>query len=206
MYNFRFKGSYKNESQLLDGALLPENAERINAPTGIAEMNLFVILFMPFIFMINFIIFFRKGFILEIDIFTLSICCTLVLLLSIIFYMLCTSVSTCMLYNNELEKEVWIHVKSLTIFIHCNGSTSRKRYVLINLLPILLLGLIPNILWAIGIFDLNFYLSYSIMMFCSIFILSNVIQVIKAIKVLKQSPKNSIIINYGFKLYWYNEE
>ncbi|MBE6072335.1 MAG: hypothetical protein E7208_10285 [Clostridium butyricum] len=203
MYNIKFKGSYKNESQLLDGALLPENAKRINAPTGIAEMNLFAILFMPFIFMINLVIFFSKGFILEFDIVILTICCILVLLVSIIFYMLCAFVSTYMLYNNELEKEVWIHVKSLTIFIHCNGSTSRKRYVLINLLPILLLGLIPNILWAIGIFDLNFYLSYSIMIFCSIFILSNVIQVIKAIKILKQAPKNSMIINHGFKLYWY---
>lgn len=206
MYNLKFKGIYKNEQQLLDGKLLPESAQRINAPSGIVEENLFGVLFIPFIISINLIIFFSKEFYIECDIITLNICSILSLIVSFIFSLMCIFISMYILYNKKLEKEVWIHVKSLTIFIHCNGLALRKRYVLINLLPILLFGLIPNILWAIGIFDSNFYLSFSIMMFCSIFILFNVGQVIKAIKVLKQAPKNSMIINHGFKLYWYKEE
>ena len=130
MYNLKFKGIYKNEQQLLDGKLLPESAQRINAPSGIVEENLFGVLFIPFIISINLIIFFSKEFYIECDIITLNICSILSLIVSFIFSLMCIFISMYILYNKKLEKEVWIHVKSLTIFIHCIGLALRKRYVL----------------------------------------------------------------------------
>ncbi len=107
------------------------------------------------------------------------------------------------LYPKNYEKEIWLYAKFLTIIIYCNAPVPRNRFIIINSLPSIIFGFFPFVLWVIGFFDFNSYLSFFIMIFSLGNIVFNIGILIKSLIALTQAPENSTIRNYGFNSYWY---
>lgn len=203
MENFKFKGIYKNENQILRGEL-PKNAVKFNESNNMRQLNLSALLVTIFIVIISLMILIHKELIFEPNPLEKLIIIELVsIFIGLVLSFLNYFVAIQILYPKKSEKEVWIYLKCLTIYIYCNEPISRNRFIIVNLLPATISGFFPFMLWSIGVFDFNSYLSIFIMFFSLANILFNIGLLIKSFTTIKQAPKNSTIRNYGFNSYWY---
>lgn len=206
MYNIKFMGRYKNESQILHG-LLPTNAIQFEEPDKmIIAFFRGTLIFVPFLIIIIFIIFakfklcdnymeFQNAKALPHSICIAAVISILLVLLHEILHAIC--------FPKKVQKEIWFILKGLSAFVYCNHPMSKRKYLWLCICPNVFLGIVPFFLWLILSHNFNNFMS-QLILFVSLFnMFSGIGDYYNIYLTLKQVPKNSIIQNYGIHTYWY---
>lgn len=149
------------------------------------EFNLLGFVVIIFIVIIWLIIFNYKEFIFEFNLLKkLVILEIMVICLSLVLFILNYFNVIQIFYFKNCEKEIWLYVKLLMIIIYCNGFVFRNRFIMVNLLLLIIFGFFFFVLWGIGFFDFNLYLLFFIMVFLLVNIVFNIGMLIKLFIVL----------------------
>lgn len=204
MYNIKFMGKYKDESQILTGEL-QKGAVQYNEPNTLTRVFLMGgLISSPIIIALTVLIFIRIQ-ILNIPYENINdktiIVAAILNLIFIIIHELLHAIS----YPPNGIKEIWFKPSALAAFVYCNEKVSKKRFIWISLCPNVILGFIPYILWMLGIFDFNIIVSQTIIIFVMLNILSGIGDYLNVYLTIKQVPKNAIVQNYGYHSYWFKK-
>lgn len=92
---------------------------------------------------------------------------------------------------------IYINKKKLSLFVHGTESMSKSRFIMMNLLPIFILGVIPFILFV-------FLPQYTFFgLFGLVYIASGVGGYYNVINAIKQMPKGAKTYYHLMQSYWY---
>lgn len=105
-------------------------------------------------------------------------------------------------FPKRMSTEVWFSVKYGTGFVIFNGEVSKYRFLFMSLLPNILLGILPLLVWLIFPFKDDFNSTF-------VFTLSYIGAMIgfmdyaRSINVIRKVPSNAVISMSEGILYWY---
>ncbi len=100
--------------------------------------------------------------------------------------------------------ELYISPKNAMLFVTCIQPISKRRFIFMSLLPNVVLGWLPLLIWAIlpyGEVYSNLLFSFSVMA-----ILGGVGDYLNVYNALRQMPKGSMQQLHGFQSYWFMPE
>lgn len=197
MFNIKYKGKYKDESQLKKGALQP-NAVIFKEPNSISGAFLKgALISSPIIVVITIALVLKIG---SIKNFTLNIVFLATMLSFILSFFHEVIHAVC--FPKEAEKEIWTKFNEGALFVYCSEPLPKKKFIWMCFAPNLILGYIPFILFIIGIFDFNRSISNLVGISSWIMIVSGIGDYLNIYNTIKQVPKNADVFNYGFHSYW----
>lgn len=206
MYNIRYMGKYKDESQILTGQL-QKGAIQYNEPNTITRAFLMGgLISSPMIIALIVVIFIKIQIwnipFESVNVKSLVISIIVATILNLIF-MIIHEFLHAISYPKNGIKEIWFKPNELAAFVYCNETVSKKGFIWMCLCPNVILGFIPYILWIIGIFDFNIIVSQTIIIFAMLNILSGIGDYLNVYLTIKQVPKNALVQNYGYHSYWF---
>ena len=201
MLNIRYKGKYKDEKQLKEDSTLYKNAIMFEEEATVTEA-------------------FKKGTLLSLPIFLVMLVLAIVMIrinhIKFSYDILHLAISSMLLlpllYVHEIihaltfpikeKKDIYSKPQEMALFVYSNALVSKKRFILICLMPALILGILP---YTIGIVFINIIpskflidiLYISIAMF-----MGGIGDFTNVYNTLKQVPKNAKVFNYGYHSYW----
>lgn len=200
MFNIKFKGIYKNEEQLIKNSKLPKNAIQFEEENSESEA-------------------FKKGLIFAIPIIIIMIAVFIIISklrnvefkYSIIHLIITSFIPILALYIHEIihaltfpfkyEKEIYSNPKQMSLFVYCDKTVSKVRFIMICLMPTIILAFLPYIISLI-ITKINIYLSIDLLIISVVMTLSAVGDFTNVYNTLRQVPKKVLIFNYGYHSFW----
>lgn len=209
MYNIKYMGKYKNESQILTGTL-PTQAIKYNEPDNVTSAFLKGgLISLPIIVILIALI------IIKIQIENISfenikgsnlyISTMIAIGLSIVFLFVHEFLHAFCFPQNVI-KEIWFNQNELAMFVYCSAPISKKNFIWIVLCPNVVLGFIPYILWILGVFDFNLLVSLAVIIFAMMNVICGIGDYLNFYLTIKQVPKNALVQNYEFHTYWFLEK
>lgn len=199
MFNIEFKGKYTNENQIKKGDL-PGNAVIFKEPTTITKaFVLGGVISLPFI-IITFI-----GLIIKIDINSIKINVLIYSVILNLILMYFHEIIHALCFPKESKKEIWTKFNEGALFIYCNDQLSKKKFVWMCAAPNVILGFVPYVLFAIGVFDFNYNISNIIGITSWLMICSGIGDYLNIYNTMRQVPEHGKVFNYGIHSYWINE-
>lgn len=195
MFNIKFKGKFRNEEQLKNGCL-PSNAIMFKEPDTITRVFILGTLISLPIIILTLI-----GLIIKFDGNNFKPPNSIYSLIIIILPFLHEFIHALCFPRNS-EKEIWTKFDEGALFVHCNDSVSKKRFIWISIAPNLFLGFIPYILYIIGVFDFSIQASNIIGLISFFMIFAGVGDYLNIYNTIRQVPKGSKVINYGLHSFW----
>ena len=204
MFGIVYMGNYKDEEQLIRGRSLPEGSIQFREGVSLNEIFLksFVIM-LPIVLVMVIISLKRCSQLnrkMSVDIYFLIV----LIITSIICWILryVHEIIHAILYSRNAEKTIWKDVKQGIIFLYCNESVSKTRFIIINVAPSIILGIIPFVIWifVIPYIDIKVGIGWLLISwYMTVFSMGDYFNIYNAIK---QVPKDAIIFNYGMHSYW----
>lgn len=193
-----WRGKFKDKAQLEQGEL-PEGAVKFKEPNSFLKLNLVAFLFMlPVFVLIGIIIYIKREMGMygnNSDVFNAK--WVFLALLGIIPHELIHAA----LFPKEAEVHVWYSLKHLLVFVHSVCPMSKKRFIWMSLMPSIVFGLLPLILWLF-IPEHN-QISNFLLCFGSINLLVGAGDYLNVFNALVQMPKGAVTQMSGFHSYWY---
>lgn len=197
-------GNYKSEEQLIKGEALPEGSIQFKEGTSLNEVFLKSFIIMLPIILLMIVISLKRCSQLNreisIDISFLIVFIMTCIMCRILIYV--HEIIHAIFYSRYAEKTIWKNLKQGVFFLYCNESVSKIRFIIINIAPSIILGIIPFIIWIFLIPFINIKVGLSwllISWYMTIFSMGDYFNIYNAIK---QVPKEGIIFNYGMHSYW----
>lgn len=194
-----YKGKFSNNEQL-PKSILPENAVKFREPDSLGKFLLHSLVFAIPVFIIAIIfsgiksavynspaISYTEG--------TYGILLTLVALLP-------HELLHAVLSPKEAAVELWYSLKHGAAFVCCVAPVSRARFILRSLLPNLVLGLLPLIMWMFVPPSLD-WLHKNLYSFAVFNLLCGIGDYLNTFNAFTQVPRNGIVQNSGINSYWY---
>ncbi|MFP4660954.1 MAG: DUF3267 domain-containing protein [Halanaerobiales bacterium] len=193
-----WKGKYKDESQL-EKANLPEDAVKFREPDSPAKLNLISSIFIIPVIIFVVIMIYLKRMIGILDGFPefINIIGLLLAYLMIIPHELIHAA----MFPEKAEVSVWYSLKNIMAFVHSTYPMSKKRFIWMSLLPSIVFGLIPLIIWLF--IPESYGNSDIILSFAFFSLLLGVGDYLNVFNALRQMPKGAITQLSGFNSYWY---
>ena len=109
-------------------------------------------------------------------------------------------------YPLKSQKEIWKSKKDGAYFVYCEDAISKKRYIIMVLAPMFILGIIPFIIWLLLPNIIPMPYNIAVVM---IFLLMTIVamgDVSNIYYVLKEVPKKHKLFNYGLLRSFYIKE
>lgn len=100
------------------------------------------------------------------------------------------------------EISFWYYPEGLTFFVYSTAPLSKKRFILMCLLPALVLGVLPLLLWLIVPADVK-WLSRFLFTFAALGLLYGAGDYVNAFNAAVQMPRSAVTCLSGFHSYWY---
>lgn len=201
MMNLVWKGIYKGKDQLPVG-VLPERAVKFKEPDSVEMLSVVATLFIIPVIMLVAIAYLIKTHLLgtSVGMNFFNLWGILLAFLMILPHELLHAV----LFPKDKEVELWVSPKNLMAFVVSTAPVSKGRFIFLSLLPNLVFGFIPLIIWifvpeggtmtkilfSFAVISLSFGVGDYLNVFNSIF----------------QMPKGSIQQLSGMNSYWYLPE
>ncbi len=194
-----WKGKFTSTEQLSIGNL-PENAVKFKEPDSLVKMNLIASLFIIPVIIIMFLsLYIKKSLGASGILFSgFNNYGILLSFLAVIPHEILHGIS----FPKEAEVEFWYSLKSITPFVTSTHPTSKRRFIFISLLPSLIFGIIPILIWMFipsqyaGTADMVFsFAIFSLFLGCGDFL--------NVFNAMRQMPKNSYTQLSGMNSYWY---
>lgn len=200
MLNIRFKGICKDEEEIKKNSKLYRNSiifkeentikERIKKSERIMLPTVFIIMLSALI------VADLKNVELEFNLIDLS--GILLLIPLAIIYEIIIVLS----YPIKANKDFYIIKKDLALVLISNSLVSKKRYIIICLMPILILLIIPYILSIITIGIIPIKITKLLIIISLLACVITSLNIIEIYNTIKQVPKDAKIFNYGNHSYW----
>ncbi|WP_160687679.1 DUF3267 domain-containing protein [Clostridium sp. C2-6-12] len=194
-----WKGKYTNENQLLIGNL-PDNAVKFkgaeNTTRLMLESSLFAIL--SIIIIAIFVYLKRK---LNLGTNTHGLFNLWGAMLSFLFIIPHELLHAIAVPKNA-DVQIWYSVKSIMPFTYFNCKNSKLRFIFIGLLPTVILGIIPFIIWIFTAFNSGEF-SKILFTFSTFNILNGCGDIYHVYRVITQMPNKAFVQFSRFNLYWY---
>ena len=105
-------------------------------------------------------------------------------------------------FPKSAEVQVWYSLKNMMAFVVSTCPTSKARFIFLSLLPNLVFGFIPLVIWIFVSSDYKI-LSETLFSFAAFSLLMGVGDYLNVFNATTQMPKNSITQISGFHSYWY---
>ncbi len=106
------------------------------------------------------------------------------------------------IFPKDAEVGLWVVPKGLMAFVHCVEPISKWRFIFLSLLPSIIFGFIPFLVWLFmpyGYSNIHsFLLSFSI-----VNLLFGVGDYMNVVNTLVQVPEGAMVQLSGFHSYWY---
>lgn len=194
-----WKGKYKNVEQLKIGEL-PENAVKFKEPNSPLMLNLVASIFViPVLIIIGIAIVIKFYLQQNMNSFNFyNYIGVLLAFLMIVPHELLHSIA----FPKNAEVQLWFSPKSLMAFVFSTYPVSKKRFIYISLLPNIIFGIIPLILWIVIPTKFN-EISEIMFSFSFISLLFGVGDYLNVFNTIIQMPKDSVTQLYGFNSFWY---
>lgn len=196
-----WKGKYKSVEQLSYGNL-PADAVKFKEPNSPLMVNLVSSLFVIPVFILIGVTIYVKGLfagVTDYDFFnTWGI---LLALLMIIPHELLHAI----MFPKDAEVEIWFSLKNMMAFVFSTYPVTKKRFILLSLLPNIVFGVIPLFIWLLipkGFTSIS-NMIFSFAFFSLLFGIGDYMNVFNA---AIQMPAKSITQLSGFHSYWYLPE
>lgn len=200
MLNIRFKGICKNEEELKKNTKLYKNSVMFNEEKTMKEhikksekiMFTAVIIIM----LSALIVADLKNVELEFHLIDLSG------ILLIIPLALVYEIIIVLSYPIKANKDFYLIKKDLALVLISNSLISKKRYIIICLIPIIVLLVIPYILSIITMGIIPIKITKLLIIISLLACVITALNIIEIYNTLKQVPKGGKIFNYGNHSYW----
>lgn len=199
---FVWKGRIKDMQELPKGNL-PSNAVKYKEPENTTKLNLVAILFtIPVLLLVGVGIFIKsqldanfifprmydiRGFLLA--------------FISVLPHEYLHGLG----FPKEAEVQCWYKIESMIAFVVSTYPTSKRRFIYLSLLPNIIFGFIPFILWVVIPFQ-NIDASNILFCFSSFSLLIGAGDYMNVYNTITQVPKGAITQLSGFNSYWYLPE
>lgn len=105
-------------------------------------------------------------------------------------------------YSRNVEKQIWKYHKQFAYFVFCDELVSKPRFIILNLAPSIILGVIPYLIWFLTSGHLSISISICIIIFSFVMILISVGDYFNVYNAIRQVPKKAKVFNYGLHSYW----
>lgn len=207
MFNIKYKGNYISDEQLIKREI-PKNAEEFGKIKSIKnELGKGFLMILPlFILMIVLIYFKVKDLDYHLSMNTEVIVSFFIVIISVYLLTFVHEVIHALFYPLKSQKEIWKAKKDGAYFVYCEDAISKKRYIIMVLAPMFILGIIPFIIWLLlpNIIPMPYSIAVVI-----IFLLMTIVamgDVSNIYYVLKEVPKKHKLFNYGLLRSFYIKE
>ncbi len=195
----KWKGIYKNEEQILIGDL-PENAVKFKEPNTPSELSSAVCIYIiPVIILVCIAALIKPmyGF-NRIYLDAFDIWGILLALLMIVPH----EILHALVLPKDAEANIWFYPKGGMAFVHFTCPISKSRFIILSLLPSIIFGLLPLIVWLFIPVELK-KLSSVLFSFAFFGLLFGVGDYLNVFNAARQMPKGSYTQLYGFNSYWF---
>ncbi len=194
-----FKGKFDSVDDLPKG-ILPANAVKFREPDSMLALNLAVLPYFS-VAVVLFLLALLTKKLLYAQIGELNVISLWGILLSLVM-IVPHELLHAVAFPQKAEVEVWYSLKFMVAFCVSVYPTSKSRFVWLSVLPAMVLGVIPLMLWAVlpisGTEFSNALLTYSV--FSLLYCCGDFMNIKNA---LTQMPKGSITQLSGMNSYWY---
>ena len=206
MLNIKLKGKYTNENQLINNKDLPKNAIQFKEGTSITHQFIqgMFIIFPIMIIMILTSILKIKSFSNNLTINSDFLITFLIMLILSHFLTYIHEIIHALLYPKYAIKEIWKDSEQFAYFVYCDALVSKKRFIMICITPVVILGIIPFFIWIIiaELLPINLSICFSILTWIMTFM--GIGDFTNIYNTIVQVPKTAMIFNYGLHSYWIN--
>jgi hypothetical protein len=193
-----YKGVYKDPEQL-DKGDLPENAVMFKEPDNPVQLNIIASLYAipPFVLIVAFTVLHRYLYDIGDDnLLTITLWGLLLALLSMFPHELLHALC----FGKKSEVHLYIIPKQLMAFVYCTAPITKVRFIFLSLLPNLVLGWIPLLIWVLMP---PHYWDSLLFTFALLNILFGCGDYMNIFNAARQMPKGSLQQLSGFHSYWY---
>lgn len=199
----KWKGVYKSEEQL-PKADLPENAVMYREPKSMAGVNgMALLISIPVMILIGVIVFLSVMIRGDMSVGGSIWLMYLGLLLSFVT-ILPHELLHAICFGKNAEVELYVAPKSMAAFICSTAPMTKGQFIFLSLLPNLVFGWIPLLVWAIV--PMAGSVGSVLLMFSVGCILVGGGDYLNVWNTLRQVPKGATVQNSGFHSYWYVNE
>ncbi len=108
-------------------------------------------------------------------------------------------------FPKDSDVDLWIAPKSLMAFVHCVSPVSKWRFIYLSLLPNLLFGFLPFLLWLILPLEYT-VISELLFSFSALNLTLGMGDYLNVYNTITQVPNNAMTQLSGFHSYWYEIE
>jgi len=193
-----YKGRFKGKDQLPIGEL-PPNAVKFKEPNSLVMVNVIALFFLiPALMLVFLALVFSV--VLHGELY-LSFSLTKWLIAGVLFFLI--------IFPHEIlhaicfgkDAEVELYVSPLAIFVTSTVPITKKRFIFLSLLPNLVFGWIPLLLWVV----LPYFGSFSnvLFFFALLSIVAGAADYMNVFNAMRQMPKGSIQQLSGLNSYWF---
>lgn len=193
------KGKYTGPEQL-SAADLPKNAVRYKEPETPTQLNLVASLFtLPAVIICLGALYLKFGRITFEDFFDMY---NLWALLGAILIIVPHEMLHAICFPKNAVVELWYSLKNMMAFVHSVTPTPKGRFIFLSILPTLVFGIAPLIVWLI-IPTTNMALSSFLFSFAALNLLLGVGDYLNIYNTLRQVPNGAMTVLSEFHSYWY---
>ena len=199
MFSIKFKGEYTSDEQLIRRESIPDDAVEFGIVSDLKRE-------------------FGRGLLMQFPVLALMVAATyhkmksvdyrltmnLDFILSFVLVIAAVYLLTfvheiihALFYPAGSEKEIWKSKADGAYFVYCEDEISRSRFIAMCLAPMLILGIIPFLLWALlpSVIPMPYDLAAAITFwFMTIMAMGDVANVYH---VVRDVPKDATVFNYG---------
>lgn len=204
MLNIHIKGKFENESELICGRELPENAVQFQEGETIQQaFQLGFALILPVILpMIIFSIIrcskIDKKLVFD-SRFVFAVIISFILGRILIYL---HEFIHAVFYPRYAEKTIWKNENHGVYFLYCDVAVTKTRFVVLCIAPSIILGMIPFFVWYIIAPFLEVEWIICIMVLTWIMTMMSMGDFANIFHAIKQVPDNAKIFSYGMHSYW----
>jgi len=147
--NIKLKGKYTEEAQLIKGKELPDGANQFKESKTVTGMLIKgMIMMLPLMLPMVIIGLIKIREITNDFEINLSLVITFAVMLVLSYLLIYVhEFIHALFYPVGAVKEIWRYPAENAYFVYCDALISKPRFIIINLAPAFLLGIIPYIIW-----------------------------------------------------------
>lgn len=204
MFNFKIKGKFKSEDELINGKQLPDGAIQFKEGDSLQDafikglligLPLFVVMIVSMIFRLR-----NVNYKLEMNIQTGITFATMIIILGILPYV--HEFIHGFFYPLSAEKAIWKLQEQRAYFVYCDETVSKECFIVLSIAPAIILGIIPFVgvlIFAESISAACIIATWIVSLIMTVMAIGDFANIYNAIK---QVPKGAKVFNYGMHTYW----
>ena len=199
MFNIKFMGNYTSDKDLTKRKSIPKDAVEFGIVKDLKDVFVkgFFMLMPIIVIMVILTILKVKSIKYHL---TMNIDVIIAFILIIILVYVLTIVHEvihALFYPRKYLKTIWKSKRDGARFVYCEELVSKKRFVIMALAPMFILGIIPFIIWLIlpNFIPMPYNLTFVITTWFMTLIAMG--DIYNAYIVIKEVPKNHKLFNYG---------